>query len=420
MNRTWKRLSTFALASVTAGACLLTLTPEADASRRASLAQNRLILDRNDIYLFPQLGVDYANLIALDYGVTDSSGSGLLMLGDESRAFGVGVFRGNVLRSNLLDPNLANANLAGRTSFAGLGDYPSPLTVVDLFGALDLDGGLAGARIGFGTGGNTATNVEDEKSGATQSFVNATLGYSLLGDLHIDAALNLGFATAKSFVNDVDQTSGMGFFAGVSVRGYSPLSGNLQLGFLADLDFSTSSATLLADPDDPDSEDIGNNNNSFALGAGAGPVYEIEDTATIAAYGIVGFARDAFDPDTRSGNASQNDRVFNSSVVLPGVHVAADIKILNWLYFRSGMQYTFSLDSTKTELDTSGNDDAVRDSIVQNTRDDGFAWRAGVGIVLGDFALDGTFQQGFLVNGPNFLSGQTGGLFSMVSMTYSF
>src|SRR5690606_25951152 len=52
------------------GATLTLPAGEAEAARRTSLAGNRLILDRTDILTFPQLSVDYANMLSLDYGPT--------------------------------------------------------------------------------------------------------------------------------------------------------------------------------------------------------------------------------------------------------------------------------------------------------------------------------------------------------------
>lgn len=431
MNRSLQRILTIALASATAGACLLTLLPEADASRRASMAQNRLIQDRNDVYLYPQLGVNYANLIVFDYGFSgqgeglltlDSgdSGSGLLLLGDEMRAFGVGVSRGDLISSDFFPGELSHTNLGRGQNPLAMFEYPSAYTAVDLFGALNLDTALAGARLAVGSGGNSTKNIENKSTGANQTFVNAVIGYSLLGDLEVDASVLLRFSTAKAQVNDVAIASGTDFLGGLSVRGYSALGETTKLGFLADLGFNNSSSTLLADPDIAESVDITSRLQSFSVAAGAGPVYVIDERATIGTYAIVGYLRTGFDPDTRSAEEAQHDRESASTVVLPGVHVATDVKLLDWLYFRSGVQYTYQLHSYSEEVDRSGIDGAVRDDVVDSERNDGFAWRAGIGLVFGSFTLDGTFQQGFLLNGPDFLSGAGAGLFSMVSMSYNF
>src|SRR5690606_14124851 len=69
----------------------------AQSARSTSLAQNQLILDRTDVLTFPQLSVEYTNLLALDYGAFAQAGSGLALLGNERLAFGLGIAQGNVL-----------------------------------------------------------------------------------------------------------------------------------------------------------------------------------------------------------------------------------------------------------------------------------------------------------------------------------
>src|SRR5690554_2069715 len=92
-----------------ASVCVATLafgligSADADAStaRRNSLMGNRLILDREDVFAFPQLATEYANLVGFDYGANDEIGNGLLIMGDENGAFGISLHRGNLFASQM-------------------------------------------------------------------------------------------------------------------------------------------------------------------------------------------------------------------------------------------------------------------------------------------------------------------------------
>jgi hypothetical protein len=83
-------------------------TTTALADRRTGLGGNRLFEDRDDIFAYPQRILDYRNLIMFDYGATQNSGNGVMLLGSEAMAFGVAVHRGDILTPDVigLDSNL--------------------------------------------------------------------------------------------------------------------------------------------------------------------------------------------------------------------------------------------------------------------------------------------------------------------------
>lgn len=412
MNVSWQKFGQWTLALGVAGAFMATAIPEADASRRASLAENRLVEDRNDVYLFPQLVVDYSNLIVFDYGAAEGAGSGLFLFGDDAMAFGIGVYRGDVTEPNLFPYQLGHTNLGSIGN--PLPGFEQPHTVLDLFGGFDLGGSLAGGRLTFANGSDRFVNLDNEVTSESQTFIGATLGFSLVDDLRLDTGLRLQFATGNITVADDTAVTGSSFLVGVTARGFTPMTADMDLGFLADIYFQSSSATVIGD-DELDIPDFTQGDSTFALAVGAGPSFDINEVATIAGYGVLGIARATIDPDVDE----TDDRTFLTQTVLPGVHIAGDFQIREWLYFRSGMQYNFSTNSQTQEFDPEDFPDADRDTTVASFRDSGFAWRAGIGVESGGFFLDGTFQQGFILNGPDFLGGAGGGLFSMVSAGYS-
>ncbi len=293
-----------------------------------------------------------------------------------------------------------------------------PHTVLDLFASSDIGAGLVGGRLSLGTGGSASVTSEDETIRDSQTFAALTAGYSMVDDFRLDSSLTLRYSGATEFNETIEETDeqtlgeGNAFLVGANVRGYSPMVDDLDLGFLADLHFETD--TWVDDPDQPD-DFIESRENQFALLGGAGPVYYIDET-TIAGYGVLGYTR-----STSDANVNDDDvlSTFTSQTVLPGLHVAADIEVFEWLYFRSGIQYNFDIESGGGDVDPD-DEDATRDSTFSRSQGDGFAWRTGIGVEVDRFTLDGVFQQGFIANGPDFLGGAGGGMFTMVSAAYRF
>ncbi len=404
MNRTMKRIGQATLAMAAFGAVAAVAVPEADAARRASMAQNLLILDKNDVYLFPQVGVEYTNLLSLEYGPAAGAGSGIALLGDESMAFGLGIYRGDIVDDHFFPYGLGHNNLGNIPNILG---YAQPHTIVDLFASMDLGGGLAGARLTLANGANRLVDAENEVTSDGQTYVGLTAGYSMVGDMRLDAGLRFGLATGGDQVADESATAQTGFALGLGVRGFSGLSDAVDLGFLFDAEFQSTSITVFGDPDD-----FNASSNQFHVLGGIGPAYDIDGVTTLAGYAVLGLQRSTDDPDT----SEDLNRTHNMILVIPGVHVAADIQILEWLYFRTGMQYNFGSESETVEIDL----DTARDSVVTSGRLSNFGWRTGIGLEIDNFTLDGAFQAGFITNGPDFLGGNGGGMFTMVSAGYRF
>lgn len=398
---------------VTSATVLATVMPEAEGARRASLAESRLVLDLNDVYLYPQTVAQHNNLARFDYGLVDSSGSGLALFGDDEMALGVGIFRGDLLGwryffpHDATHPNLGNIiNPLAETGIVG------PSTIADLFGGMEVGEGLLGARLSLGQGVDTVIDLEDEKSGDRQTFFGTTIGYSLVHVFRLDTSVTFQLSSGNQFVEDdeiiVDANS---LLVGLSGRAYAPMTEDVELGLLADVVYSTTNW----DEQDPfDEDETTQQSISTVLAtAGAGPVYEL-DGSTVAAYGILGHVRTTIDPDVDE----DDNRLHSSVTVLPGVHLAADVQLRDWLYFRSGLQYSFDVLRETQEFDI---DDTDRDDTVASARDDQFGWRAGMGVEYEDFTVDGAFQAGFITNGPAFLGGDgVGGMFTMVSASYRF
>ncbi len=409
------------IALVAAGGVLLMGLPEADAARKASLADSRLIQDTEDIYLFPQVGVEYSQQLKLDYGPATSAGSGLALLGDENFTIGLGVFRGDLIDRYQYFPHAASdqGRLGNITNpiLEEEGLAPGPHTMADLFASADLGAASVGARLSFGSGGSLTMLDTNERIIHTQNFGALTAGFSLVGDFRLDLSLTAELALGRHDdesqpeQEDVRQGEGNAFMIGASTRGYMPMQEGIELGFLADIHFNTDRWTTM--PHNPDVGQTGVG-NSFSLLGGAGPVYTIDEGTQLAGYGVLGYMRNTFDPAAHDADQPGG---YDSRSVLPGFHLAADIELLEWLFFRTGVQYNFALE-TDGSYDVS--DGASRGDTFERSRISQFGWRTGLGIEMGQFQLDGVFQDGFITGGPDFLGGNADGMFTMVSGSYHF
>ncbi len=413
----YRRIAQLLVALVATVGVLVTGTPEADAARSSSMAESRLITDTTDVYLFPQVGVEHARLLSLDYGFAPAEGAGLALFGDEQLAFGAGLYQGDVLVPDrfFFHPT-GHGRLGNITNpIEPTGDAGDPHTIGDLFVSSDIGGGLIGARLTFGSGGVASVNADDEQQALNHHFAGVTVGYSLVDQVRIDTSFTGQFSLASETDESADEErlgEGNSFLVGASLRGFSPMADDMELGFLADLYFDRQSWT-----DDPDDEEIGGTAilSRFSALGGVGPAYNIDDETEIAAYGVLGYLRTDTDPSAHDDELY--DASFSSRLVVPGVHVATDIQLFEWLFFRTGAQYNFAIDTDGSEIDPEDND---RDNVFTRDRVSGFGWQAGLGVKVDRFSLDGVFQHGFVAGGPDFLGDPAGSMFTMVSASYDF
>ncbi len=412
-----KKLSTLILAAGAMGAVALTTVPEAEAARSTSLNDSRLITDKNDIYLYPQLGVEYSRLLSFEYGPAQNMGSGLALFGDEELTFGVGLSRGDLTTM----PNFFGVpgNAAGflMPGIDNPTDGPDPFVMADLFASTDLGGGLLGARLSLGQNVDKDTNLDDETTGESTNLLGATIGYTIDDDMRIDTSATLqhvrvGITDETSDDDSAEYPKESATNIGLSARVFNPMNDDMDLGIIGDITYSSDSTTGWDFAEDEEGS-TARTSNLMAL-AGAGPVYHTDD-AVVAAYGVLGYQRNSTNPDTDE----DLDRNISTNILFPGVHVSTEIDIRHWLHFRTGMQYSFQFDRTRAEADV---EDTSRDDTVSSSRSGAFGWNAGVGVATGDFTLDGVFQHGFVTNGPAFLGGDAGlgGMFAMVAAGYQF
>jgi hypothetical protein len=442
-----------------AGAVLMSVAPAAEAARRYGLAGNVLIEDADDVFMYPQLATKYARSVGFDYGVGKSSGSATLLMGDNYRAWGVALHRGDAMTPwksspdgdlNLMggygsgfgaaspavqDPAIpavggggggaenlggdptagdpangaeatadpaVDAAANGQTA-AGLG--ATPKTLIDLFYA-SADPGKSGWGLRF-TLGTDKTFNDPKASGAGENadaehFAAVTFGY---GDhenaFEYDGAATLLIDMGSSTTNGKETMSSTRFDLTVNARGSMPLAGekDTRLGLLAQARYGTTTI---------EPKGAGKNAaDDVRLLAGAGPVVKVAERITVAGYATLGVTRQTHDPDSKAPGDLDGRLAF----LFPGFNIATEIKLTEWMQFRSGAEYTYTWQTQDVGKAPGGT--------VNSNRADSFVWNTGLGFKFGDLVLDGALSHQFLTEGPDFIGGDSP-LFAMVSANAKF
>lgn len=413
----------------------------AEAARRDGLANSELIEDKDDIFTYPQLALDYGNLISFEYGNTANTGNAMGIFSSGDMAGGYALQRGGAFEMT----GLGNATPSGSPGQFDLGlsrafPYPlqdtsavgnrttplgasgafnsSPHMIFDLFGAYDMGTGKLGVRASVGTDNTSSEPASGDSTSSGAFYAHLKGGYTAdLGEgSKFDSSLSLLYGTADRNNNSGDDVSaGSSLGLGIDTRYDRQLREGLSLGVLGDLNYTSTSVTQDGADDEPE-----RSTSYFGLQAGAGPVYDVDlsqdakdgdkdsfdQSAEIATYGVLGYQSLSLEPNSEQ----DDDESSGSSIVIPGVHLAAEFHLLSWLYFRSGAQYWFqSVSGTQQTSDgeaTSGGDNA------------GFGWSSGLGIEAGQFRFDGSLTRSFMRNGPNFVSGASNPLFATASAQF--
>lgn len=483
---------------------------DAHADRRSSLAGNLLITDQDDIYIYPQLTLEHRNLASFDYfpgqslsgilganspltsgegdgsssggdggdggngggdgpGALGSSsrsaagvpngpltmgGSGLLLFGEETFAFGISTHRQDLYGATpqaflgvgdlqLYSQPLRSWSLAGYSGPLPLAATPGqatptsngapstasgapatflqPLQLADLLFGIGLgDTGSLGGRLSFGQGlfreERLGTDVEDFETWSTTA-IDLVLGFSLRGAFYLDLNLELALAffnnTYQTDENNEPNYSDSASLApsfSLSGRSIVDLRESVKLGILGTLHVNSATVTDefgVAEGSATTPQETSYSSSNFFFEAGAGPLYQLPDETEVAAYATIGFGTSSYTDDNRRFRAS--------GLLLPGFKLAMEHWILDWLAFRTGLSSRYYFAFQSREFPDSPNPNVSASSTYYE-----FLWSAGIGIAVGNFELAGTFQTPFVTNGPALLGGTGSGMWSLLNATYKF
>lgn len=473
---------------------------DAHADRRSSLAGNMLILDQDDIYIYPQLTLEHRNLVSFDYapgvdlgsvlgassqqaptpqpqpdvanggggtgllggsdenaiiplGDNSMNGGALLLFGQEGFAMGIGVHREDSLGATPSaylgagDLQLYNnsrrqtwgffgygqplpgsnfsAVPSGDPSTAADGDFLYPLPMVDLIFGFSLGQQHSlGARLSVGQNSASIRTVSpgggDVKTSWNTTNVNVVAGYSFTGDFRLDLNLEIGLGLYSNNFETVqvdapNYNDGGGVIPALSLSGRSiiPLQDSISLGVVGVLHVNSASFDNEFGqlPNTVSADTVGFSSSNFFLEAGAGPVYELPDATTVAAYGTIGFGVSGY--EGQDGDES----ISSFGLLLPGFKLALEHNLWEWLAFRTGVGSRFYFGGQNFNYD--GDLVNTPNQEVGTTYYE-YYWSAGLGVQLGNFELNGTLQTPFVTSGPDFVGGTGPGLFSLLNASYKF
>lgn len=469
MSVQWNRLAALAIT----GCVTLGVASDAHADRRSSLNGNLLIEDVDDVYFYPQLALEYRNLVSFDYypgasltGIIGGQGSdetaapaqgeqamgggGLLLFGDENFAFGISSHRQDVFGSTVhgflgagdlytygpaanqawsyfgynspLPPALSDTPNVGDAAGPN-SNFLTPLQMVDLLLAFRLapDHSL-GFRLSVGQN-NASVEVDapglTEKDSWNTTAINLTAGYSVRSNIKLDVNLELGLGffsngfetTQNNEPNYADSGTFLPSFT-LSNRTLVPLQENIELGVVGIIHVNSSSVTNengVSPQSSTTPLEYTEDSTNFFIEAGAGPVYTLPDNTTIAAYGTLGFGYSSYSLDGGDRDIS------STSLLLPGFKLALEHWLWDWMAFRSGLTSRYHFQS---QAQTFSDENTPNVSGSANHYE--FLWSVGVGIKLGNFELNGTLQTPFVTDGPAVLGGNSTGLFSLLNAQYKF
>ena len=385
-------------------------------------------------------------------GPAAMGGSGLLLFGQEGFAFGIASHReewygaspnaflgvgdlqlygnsrqqawsflgynGPVPGGQAIPAATPTGNGAPSTAGQGGGTFLQPLQLVDLMMGFGL-GETSSFGLRLSAGQSTfreerlGAGVEDFETWNT-TVIDIVAGFSLRGDFDLDLGAEFGLAffsnryeTNETEPNYLDSATLAPSFS-LTARGESELQESVSLGFLGILHVNTASFNDEFGATGQTAADNGQfSSTNVFLEGGAGPVYKLLDNTLISAYGTVGFGSSSY----KDENASFS----TTGLLLPGFKAALETWLYKWLAFRTGMssRYYFTFASRSFDSDATPNVSATSTFYE-------FLWSVGLGVALGNFELNGTFQTPFVTNGPFFIGGQPSGMFALLNAQYKF
>jgi hypothetical protein len=144
----------------------------------------------------------------------------------------------------------------------------------------------------------------------------------------------------------------------------------------------------------------------MGLELGVGGLIKADDNNTIV-LGVTPFAYNLMSYD----DGTNNDTATN--ITIPAFNVGLESQLCNWLIVRAGAEQSYMMTSIT-------NDDGTNETTT-STWDSFFTYNMGMGVMYKNFTVDFVFNEDFLHNGPNFITGQnTADLAAELMIKYKF
>ncbi len=324
---------------------VLVFAVPAQSARRDGLNNNILVEDHDDVFIFPQKAHSDHNANRVRMDHSANGTAATIFSKSGKGAWGLGIAQGD-------------AEHAVIDAFYSMGDLGFRLELA-----------------------SDAQKTDGE--GASSMGLGIAAGYAIKGVG--DAALHFRMNNTDDGADNT--TSGM--VVAVAFRGYKAKgAGDADLGYTFTGGFSSNSNT----PAMGDSQD----SSSINVEAGVGPVWRL-GKSTVAVHATVGF--------NQNTDAAENS---DSTITVPGVNVAFETPLNDWVDFRGGAGYGFALEST-----------TPKEGDPTSAQSGSTTAAMGLSAHWGKLNFDVALNRDFLLNGPYMLTGNaTAGWASNVAATY--
>ena len=407
--------------SLAAGAAglLTTSAAHAESARVLSFAGHRLMEDPTDVFMFPGLLFAHSNRLHVDFEPNAQSGQGGLTFGDD-RIIGVHVGRGMLRHHPRTLIPAGSVILSDFEEFADVlrghqvQELPAPGMVADV---------LFGLPTGLGFRLSIANSIVDtistttpppdpvpddvcgtNETGTEFRTLEAGAGWSQrTADRKTDIGGTISLHTVKRVTQGCLDAEAIGTpSVAAAARVAFRMDDRMELGVLGQVEMRDRSVEFSR-------LEVDTERSVMAVTAGVGPRYALSNDVKAVATAVIGmslgsgkFRQDAETPATE---------LSTTRYILPGIDLALEAKWKEWLTARAGVLNRYVITTAEQDNGT------VKIESVTTSSEHLAA--AGVGIHWGRFTLDGAFNVPLLTSGPNFVGGQAPGLFSELSLGYS-
>ncbi len=158
-----------------------------------------------------------------------------------------------------------------------------------------------------------------------------------------------------------------------------------------------------------DTKDI--ENTMFGLDLGVAGIYNHDENNKV----IFGCTPFAINMDNNDDGTTTNTEL---ELFAPVFNIGLESKVLSWLVVRAGATQEYWSTTENEEIEVA---DADNIENTTTTWDSAFNYNMGMGVKFKNFCLDFTFEEDFLHNGPNFITGQnTGDIAGEMMLKYKF
>jgi len=356
----------------------------ASETRVFSMGQvGNFIHDNSNISMFPSTMLRYNNQLVTELRVKDNetfySAEARLPLTDEIM-LGVNFNR----PITIFNPGIGNNITLNQTS--------------DIYLGTKLALGDAGVRISLAR--DAFENDAVPKLEESARYLELAGGLST--DLYdVSASITLPSITSK-IGDSKDEWGGLGL--NMNGRYFHEASKRITYVPVFMLGFSSTSEDFVAGAGQPKVE-TGYGSLSFSLGAGLH--YKIDSTNTLV------LAIDPFRYSKTSADTKGAGELSTTSTTLPRLYLGLETRIASWLVGRIGANRAYVTQTITTDPDQGTKTETKQQFSPYNVT-------FGLGFSMGKLLIDIDINDGFLFEGPNFISGRTRDMVNRVSVSYAF